>query len=456
MMKATALLFGFASLFAFAAEPCRVEIVEKGSGWPVPLVELRTTHQLRFVSDNNGAIAIDAPELMDRQAWFDVRSPGYEVPKDGFGNRGVRLTASPGKTLRIEVNRTCLARRLGRVTGAGIFGESQKLGRELDWKESGVFGQDSIQNAIHRGRLFWVWGDTTIASYPLGIFDGTGATTSTNPLPSFKPPLKIALNYFTEAKGDPRAVAHMAGEGPTWISGLVSLPDREGNSHLVASYMKIKPPLEVYRWGLCVWNDDAAKFDPLHVVWEKSEKTPRPPLVPDGHPVFWQATNGQRWLLFGNPFPKFKCPAMFEAWQDSTTWQELTPQGSLQSDGDGASVKPHSGSIAWNGFRKRWVTVFMQNFGKPSAFGELWYAEADLPTGPWGPAVKILSHDNYTFYNPRLHPEFTPADSPILIFEGTYTKDFADRANPTARYDYNQVIYRLDLDEVKLEAARAK
>ena len=29
-------------------------------------------------------------------------------------------------------------------------------------------------------------------------------------------------------------------------------------------------------------------------------------------------------------------------------------------------MKPHSGSIAWNAFRKRWVTVFMQAFGKPS------------------------------------------------------------------------------------------
>ena len=81
----------------------------------------------------------------------------------------------------------------------------------------------------------------------------------------------------------------------------------------------------------------------------------------------------------------------------------------------------------------------MQYFGKPSVFGELWYAEADAPTGPWGPAVKVLSHDNYTFYNPRLHPEFTPADSPILIFEGTYTVQFADRPAPTPRYDYNQI-----------------
>jgi hypothetical protein len=52
----------------------------------------------------------------------------------------------------------------------------------------------------------------------------------------------------------------------------------------------------------------------------------------------------------------------------------------------------------------------MEAYGKPSMLGELWYAEADAPTGPWGKAVKVLSHENYTFYNPRIHPEFTPAE----------------------------------------------
>jgi hypothetical protein len=113
-----------------------------------------------------------------------------------------------------------------------------------------------------------------------------------------------------------------------------------------------------------------------------------------------------------------------------------------------------SGSIAWNAYRNRWVTAFTQTFGTPSAFGEVWYAEADTPFGPWGPAVKVLSHDNYAFYNPRLHPEFTPADSPVLLFEGTHSKTFANRPEPTPRYDYNQILYRLDLDDAKLAPAR--
>ena len=65
----------------------------------------------------------------------------------------------------------------------------------------------------------------------------------------------------------------------------------------------------------------------------------------------------------------------------------------------------------------------------------------------------VLTHDNYTFYNPRLHPEFTPAASPILIFEGTYTAEFADKPVPTTRYNYNQILYRLDLDDPALKPA---
>ena len=98
----------------------------------------------------------------------------------------------------------------------------------------------------------------------------------------------------------------------------------------------------------------------------------------------------------------------------------------------------------------------MQSFGKPSVFVELWYAEADAPTGPWGTAVKVLSHDNYTFYNPRLHIEFTPEGSPHLFFEGTYTVQFANKPAPTARYDYNQILYRLDLKDAALKSAQGR
>jgi hypothetical protein len=440
-----------------AAEPppaCCMMVVEKESRWPVPLVELRTIHQVRFVTDNAGRIAFDLPELMGRETWFDVSGDGYQVPADGFGKRGVRVTPERGATITIEVNRTSIAKCLGRITGAGLFGESQKLRLEADWAESGVLGCDSVQNAVHDGRLFWAWGDTSIARYPLGIFDMTSATTAARPLEKFEPPLRLKFNYFADDAGRPRGVAKMPGPGPTWLSGYVSLPDKTGASRLVATYMKIEQPMEPYEAGLCVWSDRAANFEHLRTVWTKSETAPKHPPMPQGHPVVVDGDDGKKWVLFGDPFPKLRCRATFEAWQDPASWEKLAPPESVRSWPDGKAIKASSGSIAWNAYRKRWVTIFMQVFGAPSAFGEIWYAEADSAYGPWGPAVKVLSHKNYAFYNPRLHSEFTPADSPILLFEGTHSQTFANHPEPTPRYDYNQILYRLDLDDRKLATAR--
>ena len=362
-----------------AAEPCTIEVVEKGSGWPVPLVELRTTHNVRFVTDNAGVIAFDLPELMGRRTWFDVRGDGYEVPKDGFGGQGVQLTPQPGKTLKVEVRRTIVARRLGRLTGAGLFAESQKVGREMAWRESGVFGSDSVLGTVHGNRIFWAWGDTTLPDYWLGIFDTSSATTSLFPLSSLEPPLRVTFNYFCDPSGRPRGVAKLPGSGPTWLSAYVSLPDKAGKPHLVATYAKIKPPLETYECGLCVWDEQKAEFQRQRVLWTRSDPPSQRRTAPGGHPAFWKDRHGKAWVLFGNPLPTLRCPANYEAWQDPSTWEMLKPQATLASVSGNERVRPHSGSIAWNEFRKRWVTVFMESYGKPSVFGEVWYAEAETP-----------------------------------------------------------------------------
>ena len=184
-------LLAFATT-GFAAQPCRIEIIEQGDGWPVPGVELRTVHGVRFISDNAGLIAFDLPELMGRETWFTIIGHGYGVKADGFGSKGVRLTPMAGKTLKVTVDRTILARRLGRLTGAGLFVESQKLGEQLDWKESGVLGSDSVVTAVLGGRLLWFWGDTNLSHYPLGIFNVSAASTD-----KFMPPTKATLSSIT-------------------------------------------------------------------------------------------------------------------------------------------------------------------------------------------------------------------------------------------------------------------
>lgn len=431
-----------------AQEPCRIAVVDAENGWPVPLVELGTNHHVSFFTDNAGLVAFDLPELMGVETWFTVSADGYEVKADSFGSRGFRFVPEPGGEHVVKVDRTMVAKRLGRLTGAGIFGESRKLGEHLDWVDSGILGSDSIQLAEHRGRLYWAWGDTIVPKYPLGLFHMSSATTATSPLRSHEPPLKLALDYFRDEEDKVRNVANVAPEdpGPTWVGGYVSLPSADGETRLVGHYAKIEPPLASYRTGLCVWNEATENFESVKVLWDREKDGEKEPPSPVGHPAFWTDETGQEWLLFGNPLPTMKMPPIYEAWLDPARWEVVTPQEKIATR-DGKETKPHSGSIAWNAFREKWVAVFVEYFGKPSALGEVWYAEADSPLGPWSGAVKVLSHRHYTFYNPRLHPTLTPDESPVLLFEGTYTTLFSDAKKETPRYDYNQILYRLDLDK---------
>ncbi len=456
---ATLLLGLWISNLANAADPCRLLVTDAENGWPVPLVKLETTHHVAFFTDSAGVVAFDLPELLGRETWLSVTSDGYEVDADGFGFRGVRITPESGKTLEIKINRKSIAKRLGRLTGGGLFAESQKCGEHLDWTESGVLGSDSVQNSVHRGKMFWAWGDTNVPHYPLGLFHMTSATSELRPLVKLEPPLELALEYFRDDRGRVRNVAEMSGDGPTWISGYVSLPAADGEPRMVGCYAKIRGFLEAYRHGLCVWDDNSENFESVKILWEKDQAgaDKNPPPLPVGHPIFWTDSEGEEWLLFGDPFPTLKMRPTFEAWSDPSQWQELAPDKAVQTV-DGKRIEAHRGSVAWNEWRKRWVTVFGQIGGQPSQLGEIWYAEADSPLGPWGPAIKVLSHQSHTFYNPRLHPEFTSTDSPILLFEGTYTNTFTRKPVPpaTPRYDYNQILYRLDLDDPALTTAATK
>ena len=94
----------------------------------------------------------------------------------------------------------------------------------------------------------------------------------------------------------------MPGDGPTWVSGYVSLPDKTGAVHLVCSYIKVNPPMEAYLYGLAAWNDKTANFELLRVIWSKTNSPAQDrPRIPEGHPAFWKDENGKQWVLFGNP-----------------------------------------------------------------------------------------------------------------------------------------------------------
>ncbi len=118
-------------------------------------------------------------------------------------------------------------------------------------------------------------------------------------------------------------------------------------------------------------------------------------------------------------------------------------------------IRLHRGSVNWNPYRKRWISIAVQQ-GGTSNLGEVWYSEAKSITGPWRWAQKIVTHDKYTFYNPVHHQFFDQDNGRLIYFEGTYASTFSGNEYPTPRYDYNQIMYRLDLSSTGLQTVQEK
>ncbi|MGB8170913.1 MAG: hypothetical protein WCF18_25650 [Chthoniobacteraceae bacterium] len=473
--------------FAFAAptDYFGIHVVDETTGRGVPLVQLRTVNDIALWTDSAGWIAFEEPGLMDREVFFAIESPGYEKDKDGFGNRGVRLQAKAGAFAEVKLKRTVIAERLYRLTGQGIYRDSTLLGKTVPIKKpnltAGVLGQDSVQAVPYRGRLFWLWGDTNLPHYPLGNFHTTCATSALE----VKPDAGIDFDYFTDPE-HPDRVRGMVREtepGPVWIFGLLTVPDEVGKETLIGHFTRHRSLAEVVEQGLVRFDDAPGLFGKI-VKIELSEKW----RFPQGNAVRVHENDGDYWY-FAAPLCHTRVKAVWSAILDPASYEafswdgekyawsrerapttqsseeELIRTGKLPPEAahyrvvDGSSgetVAIQGGSIEWNQFRKKWVLIGSQAGGKsaPSYLGEVWYAEADSVTGPWRKAVKIASHPHYTFYNPRHHLFFDEEGGRRIYFEGTYTQTFSGNPVATPRYEYNQLMYRLDLTDPRLDAAR--
>ncbi|MCK6476865.1 MAG: hypothetical protein L6Q35_08550, partial [Phycisphaerales bacterium] len=109
---------------ACAGQPARITVIDSQTDRGVPLVELTTTNGIVHVTDSAGVIAFDEPGLMDSDVFFNVRSHGYQFPKDGFGIAGTRVRTTRGSAVTLRIDRVNIAERLYRATGAGIYRDS--------------------------------------------------------------------------------------------------------------------------------------------------------------------------------------------------------------------------------------------------------------------------------------------------------------------------------------------
>jgi len=484
------------------ARPFAVTVVDGRTGRGIPLVELRTVNEVRYVTDSAGVAAVVEPGLEGQAIYFHVRSHGYEFPADGFGYRGKALTVAAGGSARLEVRRLNVAERLYRVTGAGIYRDSLLCGLPTPTREPAlnarVMGSDSVQTARHRGKLYWFWGDTNRPDYPLGNFHVPGATSDLPGQGGLDPFVGVDLHYFKAPDGFAAETARMPGDGPTWVFGLAPVVDDDGREVLAAGYSKIRGGMQTYEHGVVAFDPDAGRF-------RKVATLPLDAPVRPAGAAFRLRDGGEDYVYYAEPFPLTRVPARLSALADPRQYQAFTclatgsrldrpevdrgPDGraryawradapavgpaeqqrlirdgllkpdealiGLRDAETGKPVLAHRGSVSWNAYRGRWVAVVTESGGGPSFLGEVWYAEADTPLGPWADARKVVTHDRYSFYNPVQHPEFSTQNGRMIYFEGTYTATFSGNPDPTPRYDYNQIMYRLDLDDPRLNLPAA-
>ena len=129
---------------------------------------------------------------------------------------------------------------------------------------------------------------------------------------------------------------------------------------------------------------------------------------------------------------------------------------------DAESSQPlllHHSSCFWNDYRKRYVMIAAE-LGGATMLGEIWYSEAMYPEGPWINARRIITHANkegdaHDFYNPTQHAFFDREGGRFIYLEGTYVDTFSGNINPTPYYEYNQIMYRLDLSDPRLSLTLA-
>lgn len=491
-----------------AGDLVELQVIDKATRRGIPMVELTTVDDVVYITDSAGRVAFDEPELKGAIVFFKVTSPGYQVARDGFGIEGVRLKMEPGRSHVIEMTRTNLAERLYRITGRDIYRDSVRLGHPVPLEQpvlnGNVVGQDSIQPAVYQNQLYWFWGDTNQLQYPLGLYRTAGAISALPPQGGLDPSEGINMTYFTNDNGFARAMVEIQNpEGVVWIHGVCVVQDDSGQDTIVAQFSRRRGLSDALEQGHVRWNDKRQIFERLQSIELKESWR----MLRD-HPIRYKEGSTE-YLMFGNPFPVTRVPATLTAIQNPDAYEsyscredvagpDLTDEqlaGSrpvrddagqliwawkkappvtqqdeqrwlknglitveeahyLPRDADlqNRVVQMHSGTVQWNSYRNRWVMIAIEQAwdkSSPSFLGEVFYSEAEFAQGPYSQAVKVATHPGQSFYNPCHHVFFDQHDGKTIFFEGTYCNTFT-RSPATPRYNYNQLMYRLDLGQQRL------
>src|SRR5262249_20626637 len=134
------------------------------------------------------------------------------------------------------------------------------------------------------------------------------------------------LTYFLDEKGFAKSTAKMPGDGPTWIVSLMTVRDG-GRERMLASYVKVRPPLTIYERGLAEWDDDTSAFKQISTFDVNA------PIVPQGH-AFPQPVDGVEYIYFAHPYPLTRVRADAKSIQNLSEYESFTclVEGSKPAD----------------------------------------------------------------------------------------------------------------------------
>ena len=274
--------------------------------------------------------------------------------------------------------------------------------------------------------------------------------------------------------GSAKQMMPLTQPGPVWIDGLFTIVDNTGQERMLTHYSRRDPNNALgaqVEHGLARFNDSLQIFQRYQVYPLDA------PITAAGH-AFEATIGGQEYLYFGESYPNIRVKKNWNDVSDPSKWEAFTPllQGTrynaanppleLDAQGNpvygwktntdpltterleelvqnghidrdespfrlkdfesGSDVRLHRASVSWNDYRNSWVMIGNQLFGD-SLLGEVWFAEAPTPEGPWENAVKVVTHhngtENYTFYNPMQHPYFQRGGWAIHLLRGHVRAD---------------------------------
>lgn len=485
-----------------------IRVIDAVTNRGVPLTYLRTTYKTVYMTDSAGYVAFNEPGLMTGDPiWVTVSSYGYESPIGFLGVPGMQITPKAASSIEIKLTRTQVAERLYRLTGYGIYRDSVLLRKPVPLEQpvlnAKVAGSDTIQCAKFKDKLLWMWQDTDQMAFQLGNFAMTGAWTE---LPhKLEADRGLNFDYFTKdnkpnefARGMVDIPLQTPGNFPLWVDGLTVVRDETGHERLLGTYWASGPGYSCAERGLTIWNNKKQMLERL--VKFDGANCGADVLAPGGHTIYVNE-NGTRYAFYGK---NIRVKADFNSVSDQSQYEAFTclsadgqranrgPNGSLiwswvkggtpvnyenadslvqsgvisQEESPyrlkdvetGQYISANTAGIAWNPYLKLWVNIFQQRGGETAA-GEIWFSTAQAPEGPWTACRKVATHhmdrdglnnNSNDLYNPVQHFELMREGGRYIYFSGTLVNTFSGNQFPAPYYNYNNIMYRLDLNDSRL------